>query len=193
MRRYGVAPVAAVLLGFCAPAVCTPATSAPDTDPMIVITDLAHPGGDPDDHIDLAVTAGLDLNVAGLVVESADGAAPSAQMAVHESGGWRLPMIDLTVTARRGLGLGGELNPQDGGQLGPGGIVGAHEQRRLGGPGTPGGRDAGETLRLDEARSELASSSTIARRAGIAESSVARRADDHRRPSAPRLPAGASS
>lgn len=44
------------------------------TPPVIITTDLHHPEGDPDDHIDMAVAHGANMDVRALVLENTDGA-----------------------------------------------------------------------------------------------------------------------
>lgn len=72
--------------------------------PVIISTDLNHPNGDPDDHIDLAVAAGLGLDVRAVILDrqphlyGGSGAAPMAQLNAITGLDW--PAYD-------GLELGG--------------------------------------------------------------------------------------
>lgn len=56
--------------------------------PVIFITDLKHPEGDPDDHIDTAILASLRSNVVAMVLESSHGIAPASQIAAIASTEW---------------------------------------------------------------------------------------------------------
>lgn len=47
------------------------ASTDPSTDdPIILVTDLNHPLGNPDDHIDLAVAHGQDLDLVAVILDA---------------------------------------------------------------------------------------------------------------------------
>lgn len=101
----GTAAGLAALVGV-RPTVATPAPAAGivaacdpvDPTPVIYSTDINHPGGDPDDHIDLAVMHALGVNVRLLILDrhphlnTGDGRPPAAQMAHITGHNW--PTVD---------------------------------------------------------------------------------------------------